>query len=483
MKKNILTLMLCAIASMAMAQKPIYFPGDGVYIVGIPADQTTEYNRPVMVAEAYQATFKTKNATLASRSDEEGNKVNISRYYNGDILDIHIFMGIGRIENLVVRNLDGDSYTIGDYAPKKTWSTTNIVAGYAPWARNKSTYTLGVYDHWDCPVSFDADEMLTKNKMDAVTVDFGNPHEGLVCQGINFNLVSNSDKLAQNVGSLKVALTTFDEENNPTIEYEEALKYAEIQEVKDLEDGLKLYSVYFTFGDNVILNKRFEVSVQGFASLEVEAWIPRAVDTHDLYPTHTTYSTADSHETVINSDVCINIDGYFNYVGMWGWYDGKEERGEVVSQGDYVQIYYDPSDPDWPGQYFTGEAAFPIETTFGMSDLMLLECPDWIAPVDVDGSQWDDYECLLIIMTAAPLPTGETGRYGKLVVSTKDYASTYTIHIRQGNGMFPDDSTDGIHDINICVPTNGGMFDLNGRSITSPANGQIYIQNGKKYLK
>lgn len=469
-------------ATTVMAQKPLYTPGDGVYIAGLPADQSKTYNRPVMVAQAYKATLNMANAKLASMTESDQSR-NISRYVSNNVLDLSTFMGVGRIENVIVRNFDGDSYCIGDNAPSKTWSITNLVAGYAPWG-GRDNYTLGVYDHWDCPVGYDADEMIVTKKMDKVTVDFGNPHEGLVCQNINFNLVSATDNIAEKVGSMKVTLSTWDaEHSSATIIYNQQLKKNNIRKVKDLNNGLFLHSVYINFPDNIILDKDFEVSVEGFASTDVEVWIPRAIDPNNLYPTHTTYSNATDSESVASTDVCLNIDGYFNYIGMWGWYDGKVERGEVVPQGDYVQVYYDPSDPDWPGRYYTGEAAFPIECTFGINDIALLERPDWISEVKIDASQWDEYECLQIIMTADALPAEETGRYGEVIISTQDMASFYKIRIRQGNATFPNDSTDGINNLTVSIPAQGGLFDLSGRRVDNVKEGQIYILNGKKYVK
>lgn len=474
--KKLLTLIFCAVAFNAMAQKPHYLPGDGVYIVGIPADMSKTYEYPVMVAEAYQTTFKTTGTELASIS--AGKSYNISNRLQSDgTLDLISFMGCGEATNLIVRNYDGDSYTIGDYAPEKTWTKSYLVAAYAPWD-GRDDYTLGVYDHWDCPITYDADPMITENGMNGVTVDFGNPHEGLVVNKVNFNLLSSDSELAKKASSLKVVFTAWDENHTTAIaNLEVKVKTNNMKNVGTKGD-YNIYSVYVDFGTPVIIDCPFTVSVEGLADLGSQAWLPRAVDTHNLYPTHTTYYLGDTKEKVETSDACINVDGYFNYVGTWGWPDGKCEYGECVAAGDYVQVYIDPTDPDWPGMYFTGDPTFPIECAFGVQDLMLIEKPDWINEVQIDGSQWDEYGALLIIMQADEMPTGENGRYGKVVVSTRDEASQYTIHIRQGNGTFPN----GINSPVITLPAEGGMFDLSGRKIVVPQQGQIFIKDGKKYF-
>lgn len=478
MRKLTYILLLCAVALDAMAQKPHYLPGDGVYIVGLPADKSQTYNCPVMVAEAYQATFRTTGAELASIVADKS--YNISNRLKGDgTLDLISFMGCGSANKLTVRNFDGESYTIGDYAPSKTWNTTYLVAGHAPW-NGKEFYTLGVYDHWDCPVTNNEDPMFTGRNAKGLTVDFGNPHEGLVVNSVNFNLVSDDASLSGKLGALKVRLSVYDDNRESVLRTEtKKVNTGDVEVVGTTEDGKTIYSVYVYYYCELVLAQPFTIGVEGFDQLPSQAWIPRAVDTHGLYPTHTTYHLASGDVKVPESDACINVDGYFNYLGSWGWYDGKCEYGECVAQGDYVQVYIDPSDPEWPGMFFTGDPTFPVECTFGINDIMLDERPDWISEVQIDASQWDQYGALLIIMTADGLPSGESGRYGKVVVSTKDEASKYTIHVRQGNGTFPGN---GIEGISVSIPAAGGMYDISGRKVTAPKHGQLIIRDGKKIL-
>lgn len=477
MKSIITTILLSGLCAVsAMAQKPHYLLGDGIYIVGIPANQTKPFDGPVMVTESYKAKFITTGAEMASIKTDKS--INISnRLMDDGTLDLVSFMGTGMAKNLTVRNYDGESYTIGDYAPEKTWTDSYLVAGYAPWNGN-AVYTLGVYDHWDCPVTFVADEMITSQHYNTIVVDFGNPQEGLICQGVNFNLISADDNLASKVSGFTVGIKVGDDsEGAEYIEYS-GLSAQNVSKIGTTDEGNNLYAVNLRFSNNILLNQHFTVEIDGLCSAETDVWLPRAVDTHNLYPTHTTYLNGNDKVSVAESDACVNINGYFNYVGQWGWPNGKEEYGEVVAGGDYVQVYYDPTDPDWPGEFFTGEVTFPVECTFGYQDLAVTECPEWISEVEVNDSQWAEYEALLIIMTADALPNGETGRLGDVVVSTKDGASTYTVHIRQGNATFT-----GVDGPVIDLPAEGGMFDLSGRRITTAQPGQIIINNGKKYIK
>lgn len=472
-----MTTLFCAIAFGAMAQKPHYLPGDGVYILGLPADKSELFDFPVMVSEAYQATFKTSGAEMAAISTDK--VYNISNRLKDDgTLDLVSFMGCGAARKLVVRNYDGESYSLGDYAPNKTWSENYLAAAYE-FGGGLVEYPMGVYDHWDCPVTNDADVMLTERKAKGLTIDFGNPHEGLVCTDVNFNLVSDDADLKSKIEALTVSINLLNNDRTKVVSSEEMnVRARNLKVVGTTDDGKTIYSVYVILNNVMVIAQPFTVSIDGFDKLGVDAWVPRAVDTHNLYPTHTTYHLESGDETVAESDACVNIDGYFNYVGTWGWPDGKSEYGECVAQGDYVQVYIDPSDPDWPGMYFTGDPTFPVECTFGAMDLVLEEKPDWINTIQIDESQWEQYEALLIIMQADALPSGETGRYGKVVVSTGDEASKYTIHIRQGNGTFPT----SINGVTIDVPAAGGMFDLSGRAINAPKAGQIFIKNGKKIL-
>lgn len=478
MRKVLSIAIFCALAFEATAQKPHYLPGDGVYIVGLPADKSQTYNCPVMVAEAYQATFKTEGAELASITS--GKSYNISSRLQADgTLDLVSFMGCGSATKLTVRNYDGESYMIGDYAPSKTWNTSYLVAAHPAWD-GREVYTLGVYDHWDCPVTEEADEMFTLRNARGVTVDFGNPHEGLVCNCVNFNVVSKDAGLVAKMAALRVCINLLGADRKTAVRTEKVeINPEDVSVAGTTEEGNTIYSVYAYLDRPLVIGQPFTVSVDGFGDLGSQAWIPRAVDTHNLYPTHTTYHLPAGDEQVAQSDVCINIDGYFNYIGAWGWYDGKNEFGECVAQGDYVQVYIDPSDPEWPGMFFTGDPTFPVECTFGAGDLMVWERPNWISEVQIDASQWQEYGALLIIMTADALPSGENGRYGKVVISTKDEASQYTIHIRQGNGSFPS----AVEGITIDAPSAGGLFDLNGRKMTAPVQGQIYIKDGRKILK
>lgn len=471
MKATILTAALIALsASLGMAQEaPLFLPGDGVYTIGIGVDGQAPVSEPTLVAQAYQASFTLSGVDLASL--KAGSKTyNLAEYINPEatLLDLKRFMGIGEAYGLIVRNLEGESYQLGDFAPEKSWSSTQLLAAYPKW-QGKRSFPLGVYNHWDCPVTFEADPMLGAGT-DAIRVDFGNPHEGLVISDVNFPLVLAPD--CDPNKSIEVTLNVWNDQRT-------SLLHSVSSEVSlgslipaRVEDGNNVCLVAVGIeNEEFVISTPFDVCVSGLGQEGVHVWIPRAVDTHEFFPTHTTYLGTQTQQAPA-SDVCINVQGYFNYLGTWGWWDGKSERGEVVPTADFVQVYYDPSDPDWPGDYFRGEAAFPVECTFGPDDIALMECPDWIENVTIDDSNWLEYGALQLIMSAKALPEGETGRSGKVVFTTYDLASQYTIYIRQGAAWFDDGTSEPDEDL-----THVQLLDVTSQSGT-PLDGAVLMFNG-----
>lgn len=482
--KYILLSLLAASSLTAQAQKEttIYYPGEGVYIVGLPSTLQPVVANPTLVTEAYKAQFKLQNVDLASI------KAGITTYnlaergcFDEDYttLDLRRFMGVGHAHDLTVRSLDGGRYQLGDFNPnKKADQEVHLIAAFPDW-QNKHTLPLGVYDHWDCPVTYAADPMLEIAGEDAVvTVNFGNPHEGLVVNNVNFPIVvAPTCDMTQ---SIEVTLSIWNEAHTQIIDdYTKTLSLKTLKAVGT--DGENtIYSLVANLITSlsqspIVINTPFEVSIRGLKA--GQCWLARAVDTHNLYPTHTTYNGTLTDKA---SDACVNVEGYFNYLGAWGWWDGKVERGECYSSGDLVQIYYDPSDPDWPGEYYTGESSFPVECTFGADDIKVAEVPAWISQTSKDISQWNEYGSVQLIMRGDALPEDVPGRIGKVVFSTLDNASQYTIYVRQGIATF--DDMEGISAPVVALPATGGIFDLNGRCMATPRHSSINIIGGKKIL-
>lgn len=495
MKKTIITssLLLALATANAMAadyDAPYYLPGEGMYYVGLPSTLKAVVSEPTLVTQAYQSRIKLFNTDLVSiKAGAKTYNLADRISEDGAELDLVSFMGVGNAFDLTVRNMDGEVYQMGDNSTKKKWINTRLLAAQPDW-KGHHTLPLAMYDQWDCPITYDRDMALHTEGFNSVRVDFGNPHEGLVITGVNFPLVcaSNFDETAE----LTVTLNIYNEERTEVIDdYTGIVRIGRVPTTSTLDDGTTIRSISIPFASQgIAVSTPFEVVISGFAGDELNAWLPRSVDNTGIYPSHTVYDEWFGDEgvapayAVSNINAVVNVEGYFNYIGTWGWWDGKFERGEVVSAADLVQIYYDPADADWPGDYFMGEVGFPIECTFGAEDITIYDMPDWINKISYDISQWEEYGCVQITMSADALPSDLTGRNGKVVLCTRDRASFYTIYIRQGNAWFNMDDTEGIEQIyadDQLAPnlSSQPIYDLQGRRLDAPVKGKPYICGGK----
>lgn len=498
MKKLLTTLPLLALTTCAMAQsgydKPYYLPGEGMYLVGLSTSTLKPaVNEPTLVTQAYKAHLNIYNTELASIKAGT-TTYNLANRISDDATDLDLvsFMGVGNAYDLTVRDMDGNRYQLGDNAPNVKWYNTRLLAAQPDW-KGQHTLPLCRYDQWDCPITYERDPLLDSDHYNTLRIDFGNPIEGLVATAVSFPLVCAPDYDA--TAELEVAINIYNEDCTGILEdYKGSVRISRVPLVSTLDDGTTIRNVNIPLpSSGVVINTPFEVIISGFAGDELNVWLPRAIDNKGIYPTHTAYVDWYGEEDIApmadikaNSDAVVNIEGYFNYIGTWGWWDGKYERGEVVSSADLVQIYYDPSEPDWPGDYFMGEAGFPIECTFGAEDITIYDAPDWINAISYDESQWEEYGCVQITMAADALPNDMTGRNGKVVLCTRDRASFYTIYIRQGAAWFNmDDDTEGI-DTPLAPErqpmTDGALYDMRGRRISTPVKGQPYMRGGKTYI-
>lgn len=497
MKKYITTTMLLAVATAnVMAgnyDEPYYLPGEGIYLVGLsPSTLKPAVSEPTLVTQAYKAHFDLYNAEMASiKAGTKSYNLADRISADGTDLDLVSFMGVGNAYDLTVRDFSGASYQLGDNSPNKKWFNTRLLAAQPDW-KGHHTLPLCRYDQWDCPITYDRDPLLDASHYNTVRIDFGNPLEGLVATAVNFPLVCapEFDKEAQ----LDVAINIYNADCTEVLEdFSGSINIGRVPVVSTLDDGTTIRNVNIPLpSSGVVINTPFEVIISGFAGDDLNVWLPRAIDQKGIYPTHTAYvdwygeeNIAPMADIVASSDVVVNVEGYFNYMGTWGWWDGKYERGEVVSTADLVQIYYDPADADWPGDYFMGEVGFPIECTFGAADLTIYDMPSWINKISYDESQWEEYGCIQITMSADALPSDLSGRNGKVVLCTRDRASFYTIYIRQGSAWFNMDDTDGIENVYTdgpLAPNAYGkqpIYDMQGRRIDAPVKGKPYICGGK----
>lgn len=501
MMRNLIIGLLCLSSLCVMAQgaKPFFLPGEGVYLVGINKELKPAVEEPAMVCTAYKATLRTQNVELASiKSGSSSYDVSHLIAEDGAMLDLRKFMGVGKAYGLIVRDIEGQSYQLGDYAPRKSWTTTHLWAATDLQAitGHSRDLPLCMYDQWDCPITYERDPLQASS--DVVTVRFSSPIEGLVIRRVSFALVVKGELPA--TADLAAKFTYYHSGQAATT-FRQPITPAAYRKVRE-EGENSVYYVSMPLSEEQVVDCAFDLTISGFS--ELDAWMARAVDTHGLYPSHTFY--ADSEQDPA-ADVCLNVVGYFNYIGTWNYYDGKQEFGEVVNAGDYVQVYYDPSDPDWAGQYYAGEVTFPVECTYGPTDLWVKQQPAWIS-CSLELSQWEEYEALQIILSAGALPEELDGRLGKVVISTKDDASCYTIWVRQGNCFFDCDvdptivgmefmeseeekpnvddveekEQEGLREV-VTLPTMRGCYDLLGRPVSTPVAGQIVIENGVLHMQ
>lgn len=109
--------------------------------------------------------------------------------------------------------------------------------------------------------------------------------------------------------------------------------------------------------------------------------------------------------------------------------------------------------------------------------------PEWVEGLQVDTTYYNSdvlsgYN--LVIPVCKPLPEGVTGRSCTLdIFGNAGIAGNNQIIILQG-----DANLDGIVEVKADkkVIRKRGLYNLNGQSISTPVDGQLYIRDGKKYL-
>ena len=110
--------------------------------------------------------------------------------------------------------------------------------------------------------------------------------------------------------------------------------------------------------------------------------------------------------------------------------------------------------------------------------------PEWVEGLQVDTTYYNSdglsgYN--LVIPVCKPLPEGVTGRSCKLdIFGNAGIAGNNQIIILQGDATL----ADGIAEVKADkkVIRKRGLYNLNGQSISTPVDGQLYIRDGKKYL-
>ena len=110
--------------------------------------------------------------------------------------------------------------------------------------------------------------------------------------------------------------------------------------------------------------------------------------------------------------------------------------------------------------------------------------PEWVEGLQVDTTYYNSdglsgYN--LVIPVCKPLPEGVTGRSCRLdIFGNAGIAGNNQIIILQGDATL----ADGIAEVKADkkVIRKRGLYNLNGQSISTPVDGQLYIKDGKKFL-
>lgn len=179
-------------------------------------------------------------------------------------------------------------------------------------------------------------------------------------------------------------------------------------------------------------------------------------------------------------DAVVNFNAYFNcFVDVYG---KNEVTVTAPVEGGYAVSLIDEDG--------TAYNDIDVYTTFGVDDIEIIECPDWMIDeegqvmIGVDDSYFENSESsnisnVLMFFVAAPeLPAGVEGRQGQVKLLSHNEVE-FTINVVQGNAT---QSLNGIKN----DAAKAAIFNLQGVKVgqdlqSLPAG--VYVQNGRKVVK
>ena len=351
----------------------LFFPGEGVYYGGLPADGEERYSYPMLIAQAYQSVIDCSYPDLS---------IDLTHYMGIGVIDLGTDAKVSRLASLDT-----------DFATQHY----HLAAAYDPARLGISSYTMAMYDHWAHPIDYRRPSELHET----VTEQFSDPHSGLVVSSVNFQLIPESYQTQAEEAPLELSVTLT--ETDP-VEGTTLQNVTASVQLTDLTGGRQ--AAVASFSEPVILSHLFTVTVSG---LDNHHWLPSS-----------------------DGKPCINIDGYFNFIGLYGYGDSVEYGVALESGGD-VEMY-EPSmggtdgEITFPIETTLGEDDITIAS--------LPDWLSWNRIDGIWNGNWDEYEVLFLMLQADPLPDGVAGRSGLAVFSTQEGASHFTINVRQGSADF-----------------------------------------------
>lgn len=252
----------------------------------------------------------------------------------------------------------------------------------------------------------------------------------------------------------------------------------------------------------VIVDDQFVISIEGFNQegvdfglymIDVMATERDYYKNGGLFPTLFDYVDADGN----------TYDGYWQYNSgssnpanarhynavIWlnaitdivYLYDGFEEMTAPVEGGS---IYAEIEEEDGTARYATiqFETTLPWisvwEDTEGEDNYYIEDLPEWLEVTGVNTDYYEDYNAILLEVTAEPLPTGVKGRQAEIRVVSERGADSGVITVTQG------EVETAIKDVTVKDNNskfNGARYNISGQKVNADYKG-IVIKDGMKSI-
>jgi len=153
-----------------------------------------------------------------------------------------------------------------------------------------------------------------------------------------------------------------------------------------------------------------------------------------------------------------------------------ENTNYLKVSNDGTQCYVAAGDAALPGVYVYTAQPWTNED---MSEEYYYaeDVPEWILSLNVDISNYDDYNLNIVNATCEPLPEGVTGRYAELYIQGRGVKSVDPIYVIQGEVEIT-----GINAVkNESKAVNAATFNMAGQQVNKDFKGLV-IKNGKKFM-